>query len=138
MINWKVRIRNKQFWVSIIPALAILVQAIAAVFGYTLNLDEMVGKILQVVSAVFAVLAILGIVVDPTTAGIGDSERAMSYEEPWLDAVQASGCLLRQKHWQALLERFCEQWHGLQRVGVIRSTLRQRLEDQWEIRHRTL
>lgn len=85
MINWKVRIKNKQFWVSIIPALAILAQAIAAVFGYTLNLDEMVGKILQVVSAVFAVLAILGVVVDPTTAGVGDSARAMSYDEPWAD-----------------------------------------------------
>ena len=85
MINWKVRIKNKQFWVSIIPALAILVQAVAAVFGYTLNLDEMVGKILQVVSAVFAVLAILGVVVDPTTAGVGDSARAMSYDEPWAD-----------------------------------------------------
>ena len=85
MINWKVRIKNKQFWVTIIPALAILVQAVAAVFGYTLNLDEMVGKILQVVSAVFAVLAILGVVVDPTTAGVGDSARAMSYDEPWAD-----------------------------------------------------
>ena len=85
MINWKVRIKNKQFWVSIIPALAILVQAVAAVFGYTLNLDEMVGKILQVISAVFAVLAILGVVVDPTTAGVGDSARAMSYDEPWAD-----------------------------------------------------
>ena len=85
MINWKVRIKNKQFWVSIIPALAILVQAVTAVFGYTLNLDEMVGKILQVVSAVFAVLAILGVVVDPTTAGVGDSARAMSYDEPWAD-----------------------------------------------------
>ena len=85
MINWKVRIKNKQFWVSLIPALAILAQAIAAVFGYTLNLDEMVGKILQVVSAVFAVLAILGVVVDPTTAGVGDSARAMSYDEPWAD-----------------------------------------------------
>lgn len=85
MINWKVRIRNKQFWVSLIPALALLVQAVAAVFGYTLNLEEMVGKILTVVSAVFAVLAILGVVVDPTTAGIGDSVRAMGYEEPWVD-----------------------------------------------------
>ena len=85
MINWKVRIRNKQFWLSLIPALAILVQAVAAVFGYTLNLEELVGKILAVVSAVFAVLAILGVVVDPTTAGIGDSARAMSYDEPWVD-----------------------------------------------------
>ena len=85
MINWKVRLKNKQFWISLIPALAILVQAVAAVFGYTLNLEELVGKILAVVSAVFAVLAILGVVVDPTTAGIGDSERAMQYEEPWQD-----------------------------------------------------
>lgn len=88
MINWKVRIKNKQFWVSLIPALAILVQAVAAVFGYTLNLEEMVGKILAVVSAVFAVLAILGVVVDPTTAGVGDSARAMSYEEPWVDPAE--------------------------------------------------
>ena len=88
MINWKVRLKNKQFWVSLIPALAILVQAVAAVFGYTLNLDELVGKILAVVSAVFAILAILGVVVDPTTAGIGDSERAMGYEEPWVDPTK--------------------------------------------------
>lgn len=85
MINWKVRIKNKQFWVSLIPALALLVQTVAAVFGYTLNLDDLVGKILGVVSAVFAVLAILGVVVDPTTAGIGDSARAMGYDEPWQD-----------------------------------------------------
>ena len=88
MINWKVRLKNKQFWVSLIPALAILVQAVAAVFGYTLNLEELVGKILAVVSAVFAVLAILGVVVDPTTAGISDSARAMSYEEPWEDPAK--------------------------------------------------
>ena len=88
MINWKVRIKNKQFWVSLIPALAILAQAVAAVFGYTLNLEELVGKILAVVSAVFAVLAILGVVVDPTTAGVGDSARAMSYEEPWVDPAE--------------------------------------------------
>lgn len=91
MINWKVRIKNKQFWVSLIPALAILVQAVAAVFGYQLNLDEMVGKILGVVSAVFAVLAILGVVVDPTTAGVGDSQRAMGYDEPWQDEPDNEG-----------------------------------------------
>ena len=88
MINWKVRLKNKQFWISLIPALAILVQAVAAVFGYTLNLEELVGKILAVVSAVFAVLAILGVVVDPTTAGVADSARAMSYEEPWEDPAK--------------------------------------------------
>ena len=85
MVNWKVRIKNKQFWVSLIPALALLVQAVAALFGYTLNLEGIAQKLLVVVNAVFAVLVILGIVVDPTTEGIGDSARAMSYEEPWSD-----------------------------------------------------
>ncbi|MBQ1777163.1 MAG: phage holin [Acidaminococcaceae bacterium] len=85
MINWKVRIKNKQFWLSIIPAVALVVQAVAAVFGYTLDLSTLVGKILAVVDAVFAVLVILGIVVDPTTAGVPDSKRAMNYTEPWQD-----------------------------------------------------
>lgn len=85
MINWKVRIRNKQFWLSVIPAVALVAQAVAAVFGYTIDLTKMVGKLQAVVNAVFALLVILGIVVDPTTAGVKDSARAMTYEEPWQD-----------------------------------------------------
>lgn len=85
MINWKVRIRNKQFWLAVIPAIALVAQAVATVFGYTINLTTMVGKLQAVVNAVFALLVILGIVVDPTTSGVGDSERAMTYQEPWKD-----------------------------------------------------
>lgn len=84
-INWKVRLNNKQFWKAIIPAVALAVQAILAIFDITLNLETLVGKLIAVVDAVFAVLVILGIVVDPTTAGIGDSNRAMEYEIPWDD-----------------------------------------------------
>lgn len=54
-------------------------------FGWTLDFSTFVGKILTVIDAVFALLVILGVVVDPTTAGVGDSERAMRYEEPWDD-----------------------------------------------------
>lgn len=85
VINWKVRIKNKAFWMAVIPAVALVVQAVAAVIGYTLDFSTLVGKLLGVVDAVFALLVILGIVVDPTTAGIKDSNRAMSYEEPWKD-----------------------------------------------------
>ena len=85
MINWKVRIRNKQFWRSLIPALALVAQAIAALCGFTIDLTTLVGKIIAVVDAVFAVLAILGIVVDPTTKGINDSRRAQTYNYPWED-----------------------------------------------------
>ena len=86
-INWIVRIRNKAFWLALIPALALVVQAVAALFGYTINLETWVGKLQAVVNAVFALLAILGIVVDPTTDGVGDSNRALNYVQPWNDAT---------------------------------------------------
>ena len=85
MINWKVRINNKLWWCEVIPAIALVIQAVAAVFGYQLDFSTLVGKILAVVDAVFALLVILGIVVDPTTAGVADSARAMTYVEPWED-----------------------------------------------------
>ena len=81
-INWKVRLRNKTFWLSLIPAVLLLVQVIAAVFGYTLDLGDLGNKLLAVVNALFAVLSILGVVTDPTTKGVSDSAQALSYEEP--------------------------------------------------------
>lgn len=85
-INWEVRIKNKSFWVALVPAVLLLVQVVAAVFGYSLDLGELGNRLLAVVNALFAVLAILGIVTDPTTAGTGDSARAMTYETPYKDA----------------------------------------------------
>lgn len=85
MINWKVRLKNKNFWLSLIPALLLLIQAVAYVFGFTLDLSELGDKILAVVNALFSVLAILGIVTDPTTEGVSDSMLAMTYDEPRKD-----------------------------------------------------
>lgn len=81
-INLIARIKNKSFWLSFIPAVLLLVQVVAAVFGYTLDLGDLGNKLLSVVNALFAVLCLLGIVVDPTTAGVSDSEEALSYTEP--------------------------------------------------------
>ena len=81
-INWTVRLKNKTFWLSVIPAALLLVQVVAAVFGYTLDFGELGNKLLAVVNAVFALLSVLGIVTDPTTAGVSDSEQAMTYEKP--------------------------------------------------------
>ena len=81
-VNWIVRIKNKNFWISLIPAVLLLVQVVAAVFGFTLELGELGDKLLAVVNALFAVLTILGIVTDPTTAGVGDSKLAMTYTKP--------------------------------------------------------
>ena len=82
MRNWKVRLKNKTFWLALIPALLLLVQAVGAVFGLTLDLSEMGDKLLTVVNTLFAVLVTLGVVTDPTTAGIGDSALALTYDEP--------------------------------------------------------
>ena len=82
MINWKVRFANKTFWLSLVPAVLLLVQVTAAVFGYTLDLGELGNRLVAVVNALFAVLAILGVVTDPTTKGLSDSLRAMGYDRP--------------------------------------------------------
>lgn len=81
-INWIVRIKNKAFWVAIIPAVLLLIQAIANVFGYTLDLGDLGNKLLDVVNAAFFVLVILGVVADPTTDGISDSKQALTYTVP--------------------------------------------------------
>lgn len=81
-INWMVRIKNKTFWVAFIPAILLLIQVVASVFGYTLDLGDLGNKLLDVVNAVFSVLVILGVVTDPTTAGVSDSVQAMTYDVP--------------------------------------------------------
>lgn len=81
-INWKIRLKNKYFWVSIIPALLLLIQVVAAVFGLKLDLGNLGNKLLDVVNATFALLSILGVVTDHTTQGIADSEQALTYTEP--------------------------------------------------------
>lgn len=81
-INWIVRIKNKTFWVAAIPAILLLVQVVANIFGLTIDLGELGNKLLALVNAIFSVLVILGVVTDPTTEGVGDSELAMTYTEP--------------------------------------------------------
>ena len=80
-INWKVRIKSKTFWLAVIPAVLLLIQAVAAVFGYTLDLGDLGNRLMDVVNTLFAVLTMIGVVTDPTTAGISDSQQALAYTE---------------------------------------------------------
>ena len=84
-INWLVRVKNKAFWIALIPAILLLIQVVAAVFGIQIDLGDLGNKLLDVVNAVFMILAILGVVTDPTTAGITDSTQALEYTEPKKD-----------------------------------------------------
>ena len=82
MINWKIRIKNKNFWLSLIPAVLLLIQVVAAPFGYKWDFGVLGQQLTAIVNAAFAVLAIVGVVTDPTTAGVSDSLRAMNYDSP--------------------------------------------------------
>ena len=81
-INWKVRLKNKTFWLALVPALLLVVQTVASLFGYAWDFVVLNQQIAAIINAVFAVLAILGVVTDPTTAGVTDSDRAMGYSKP--------------------------------------------------------
>lgn len=82
MINWKVRATNKTFWLALVPAFLLLIQAAAQVFNVSLDFTNLNKDLLNVINALFVVLTILGVVADPTTKGLGDSERALAYERP--------------------------------------------------------
>lgn len=84
-INIPVRFRNKAFWIAFIPGVLLLVELIASVFGYHLDFGELGNKLIRIVEVIFGLLALLGIVTDPTTEGFHDSNRAMNYDKPWKD-----------------------------------------------------
>ena len=82
MINWKVRLKNLNFWLAAVPAALLVLQSAAALAGITLPVQGVQVKLLDLINAVFGLLAILGIVNDPTTKGLSDSQRAMDYKTP--------------------------------------------------------
>lgn len=84
-LNLKVRAKNKVFWVTLIPAVLLLVQLVLALFGITFNIEQLQGQIIAIVDVVFVILSTLGIVVDPTTKGIADTDRAMTFKAPYSD-----------------------------------------------------
>lgn len=81
-INWQVRLKNKVFWLAIIPAILMLTQSVANVFGITVEIGDLSNNLLAVIESVFVILTLLGIVTDPTTSGVSDSEQALTYTEP--------------------------------------------------------
>ncbi|MDC0812779.1 phage holin, partial [Lactococcus petauri] len=69
-INWEVRIKSKTFWLAAVPAFLLLAQTIGAPFGYKWDFVVLNQQLAAIINAAFGLLAIIGVVVDPTTAGI--------------------------------------------------------------------
>lgn len=82
-MNWKVRFKNKT-WLSMF---------ISLVVGFVFNMLKLFdivpvvteNFVMNIVGQVLTFLGLIGVLVDPTTAGISDSNRAMTYDEPWVD-----------------------------------------------------
>ncbi len=81
-INWKVRIKNKSFWMAIVPMMILLIQQVAKIFGYEIDMMQLGEQLIALIGTVFAILALIGIVNDPTTRKLSDSEQALTYNEP--------------------------------------------------------
>lgn len=79
-INWKVRLKNPVFWLTVIPAVIALVYTVLGLFGVVPTISE--DTLVNAVTAIISALTTVGVLIDPTTKGVGDSERALTYEEP--------------------------------------------------------
>lgn len=84
-INWTVRLKNKAFWVAIVPAILLLIQQVCGMFGINIEITGLSDQLLAIIGTVFAILSLIGIVNDPTVATLSDSNQAMTYTEPKVD-----------------------------------------------------
>lgn len=88
-INWKVRFKNKAWLAAFISLIVGFVYSMLAMFDVFPEVSE--NTIIQVINNVLTFLGLIGVLVDPTTEGLYDSNRAMSYQEPWKDEDNGVG-----------------------------------------------
>lgn len=79
-LNLKVRLKNPVFWLTIIPAIIALVYSILSMLDIVPSISE--NTVTELFTTIITVLTTLGVLVDPTTKGVADSERALSYVKP--------------------------------------------------------
>lgn len=79
-INWKIRLQSKVFVISLLGLIFLLAQQVLAIFGINWDYTVINDQLTQVINTIFLILALVGVVKDPTTAGISDSENAMGYK----------------------------------------------------------
>ena len=84
-INWKVRFKNKIWLGSFLSLIVSFVYSMLGLFDVFPAVTR--NNVVEILNQILTFLGLIGVLVDPTTAGLGDSERAMGYEEPWDDSV---------------------------------------------------
>lgn len=86
-INWKVRFRNKTWLTMFISLIVGFVFNVLKMFEIVPVVTE--NFVMSVAGQVLTFLGLIGVLVDPTTEGIGDSQRALGYVEPWSDKTES-------------------------------------------------
>lgn len=87
-INWKVRLRNPYFYLTIIPTLITLIYTLLGAFDVVPSISESV--VVEWLGAIVTALASIGILNDPTTDGLNDSQRALGYEQPYVSDTETT------------------------------------------------
>ena len=82
-INWKVRFKNKLFLSAFFGLIVSFVYSMLALFDVFPTVTQ--SSLMQVINNVLTFLGLVGVLADPTTEGLYDSDRAMTYQEPWKD-----------------------------------------------------
>ena len=91
MINWKVRLKNKTFWLTAVPAVLLLASQVLKLFGVEWDYTGLAEHLTAILGTIFAILPLLGVVNDPTTQGVGDSRQALTYDRPKSDRKLQNG-----------------------------------------------
>lgn len=86
-INWKIRVMQVSFWIALIPAIFLFVQAVLLLFGFEYDFSQIQDKLLGVVVAFFGILSVIGVVRDFTSPNTKDSVRVQGYIEPGKPAI---------------------------------------------------
>ena len=84
-INWKVRFKNKVWLGSFLSLIVSFAYSMLGLFDIFPDVTR--NNVIEILNQILTFLGLIGVLVDPTTAGLGDSERAMGYDEPWDDSV---------------------------------------------------
>lgn len=82
-LNWKVRFKNSVWLGSFFSLIVGFIYNMLKLFDITPVITQ--SLVMDIISQALLFLGLIGVVQDPTTTGLSDSNRAMTYEEPWDD-----------------------------------------------------
>lgn len=86
-VNWKVRFKNKVWLSAFFSAIIVILYTIFDLLGIIPDISEY--SLTRIVESILLVMSLTGVIVDPTTAGLSDSNRAQGYLEPWNDDMES-------------------------------------------------